>query len=291
MQWSDLIRIAVAAAFAAVCAACTVVPPVQQAFALGHDGAVVGRALPCSRDDAVAGGASLPEALPSPLLRIVSWNLHKNEDPGWNADLARFAEGSDLVLIQEAALTAELQQVLGHAGYDWLLAGAFTLNGHETGVLTAARVRPVSACTQRSFEPLLQLPKSALITRYLMHGIDGTLAVANLHSINFTLGLGEYRAQFEAIAQELANHRGPVIVAGDFNTWNPARVEVVADVMQRLGLAPVLPQVDGRSRFLGRQVDYIFVRGLDVVDAAAPEVGSSDHNPMRATLRVTGTRP
>ena len=168
MQRTDVIRIVVVAAVIALCAACATVPPAQQAFALGHDGMVVGRSLQCTGDAAAAGGESSAEPLPGPLLRILSWNVHKNEDPGWDADLARFAEGSDLLLIQEAALTARLQRVLGDAGYDWLLASAFTLNGHETGVLSAARVRPASACTQRSFEPLLQLPKSAVITRYAM---------------------------------------------------------------------------------------------------------------------------
>jgi endonuclease/exonuclease/phosphatase (EEP) superfamily protein YafD len=218
---------------------------------------------------------------------VLSWNLHKNDDPGWVEDLARFAAASDLLLIQEAALTAALQRALATAGYDWLLASSFTLNDHETGVLNAARVRPVSACVQRTFEPLLQLPKSAVITRYAVRGVEGTLAVANVHSINFTLGLGEYRMQLEAIARELADHRGPMIVAGDFNSWNPTRLEVVNEVMQRMDLVSVLPTIDTRSRFFGHQVDYIFVRGLEVVHAEAPEVKSSDHNPVLTTLRIS----
>ena len=127
-----------------------------------------------------------------------------------------------------------------------------------------------------------------MITRYEVKGVAQRLAVANLHSINFTLGLHGYRAQLEAIARELAGHQGPVIVAGDLNTWNPRRLEVVHDVMQRLGLVPVLPSTDTRSRFLGHQVDFIFVRGLEVVHAEAPKVESSDHNPLLATLRVAG---
>ncbi len=79
-----------------------------------------------------------------------------------------------------------------------------------------------------------------------------------------------------------------MIVAGDFNTWNPTRVEIVARRDAALGLVSVLPSVDTRSRFLGRQVDFIFVRGLEVVHAEAPEVESSDHNPVLATLRVSG---
>lgn len=267
-------------------AACTTVPTVQHAFAVGRDGLAVGSSLPCNGGAATWNAGPAPLPLPGPELRVLSWNLHKNGDTGWDADFARFAAASDLLLMQEAALTDGLQRALHVAGYDWLLASAFMLHDHETGVMSAARVRPASACVQRRFEPLLQLPKSAVITRYEMHGVAHTLAVANVHSINFTLGLVAYRAQLEALARELADHRGPVIVAGDFNTWNPSRLGVLNDVMQRMGLESVLPSIDTRSRFLGRQVDYVFVRGLDVVHAEAPEVGSSDHNPVLVTLRV-----
>jgi endonuclease/exonuclease/phosphatase (EEP) superfamily protein YafD len=285
-----VLRAVLAAALVALATACATVPPVQQVFALGRDGAAVGGPLPCTGGATGTDAGTAAEPLPGPTLRVLSWNLHKNGDAGWDADLARFAADSDLLLIQEAALTVGLQRVLATAGYDGLLASSFALDGHETGVLNAARVRPVSACAQRFFEPLLQLPKSAVITRYAVRGATERLAVANVHSINFALGLGDYRAQLEAIARELADHHGPVIVAGDFNTWNPMRLDVVNDVMQRMGLASVLPPIDTRSRFLGQQVDYIFVRGLEVVHAEAPEVKSSDHNPVLATLCMSGAQ-
>jgi endonuclease/exonuclease/phosphatase (EEP) superfamily protein YafD len=279
-------RVLLVAALLALLGACATVPDVQQAFAGGRDGQAVGHPLPCGRGAPVAATGAGADPLAGPTLRVLSWNLHKNDDPGWDADLARFAADSDLLLIQEAALTAGLQRVLQDAGYAWLLASSFELNGHETGVLNAARARPASACVQRFFEPLLQLPKSAVISRYEVKGTAQLLAVANVHSINFTLGLGDYRAQLEAIARELADHPGPVIFAGDFNSWSRERLDVVDDVMRGMGLSPVLPSVDTRSRFLGRQVDHVFVRGLEVVHAAAPEVDSSDHNPVLATLRM-----
>ncbi len=288
MQLTDIPRAAVAAALIALCTACATVPSVQQAFAVGREGGPAVGPLPCRGEATAMHAGTAADPLPGPTLRVLSWNVHKNDDPGWDADLARFAADSDLLLIQEAALSAGLQRVLAAAGYDGLLASSFKLNGHETGVLTAARVRPTSACVQRFFEPLLQLPKSTVITRYGLRGTAETLAVANVHSINFTLGLDDYRAQLEAIAREFAGHRGPVIVAGDFNTWSAMRVELVNDVMHRMNLVPVLPPSDRRSRFLGQQVDYIFVRGLDVVYAEAPEVGSSDHNPVLATMRIRG---
>jgi hypothetical protein len=46
-------------------------------------------------------------SLPGPDFRVLSWNLHKNDDPGWEADLA-LRRGQRLVADQESALTAGL---------------------------------------------------------------------------------------------------------------------------------------------------------------------------------------
>jgi endonuclease/exonuclease/phosphatase (EEP) superfamily protein YafD len=61
---------------------------------------------------------------------------------------------------------------------------------------------------------------------------------------------------------------------------------VLHDVASRLGLTELSLPADARSRFLGREVDHIYVRGLAPVAARAVSVVSSDHNPVLATLRV-----
>ncbi|HRI18168.1 MAG TPA: endonuclease/exonuclease/phosphatase family protein, partial [Burkholderiaceae bacterium] len=142
-------------------------------------------------------------------------------------------------------------------------------------------------CMLRGTEPLLQLPKVALISRFRIEGHDAPLAVANLHAINFTFGLAEYEAQLDAVVAELAAHGGPIIVAGDFNTWSDGRYRTMQAAMQRLGLDAVLPGEDSRTRVFGRQIDHVFVRGFEVVQAGSPQVQSSDHNPLLATLRLT----
>ena len=38
--------------------------------------------------------------------------------------------------------------------------------------------------------------------------------------------------------------------------------------------------------FLGKQLDHVYARGLDLVDADAIPVKSSDHNPVRVTFRL-----
>ena len=140
-------------------------------------------------------------------------------------------------------------------------------------------------CTQRFVEPLIQLPKSAVITWLPLAGTTRTLAVGNVHAINFSLSLGTYRAQLTALADALANHDGPIILGGDLNTWTDDRTQVVREIAARLGLVEVTYGEDGRTRFLGNQVDHILVRGLDVVASRAIAVASSDHNAVEAVLR------
>lgn len=278
-----------ALALALALGACASVPPVQLAYGAGADGALAARPLPC--DARAPTAAVLPAAaLPGAELRVLSWNLHKNADPGWDAALSGYAARSDLLLVQEAALTPELRALLAASGHaHWTLAGSWGLGGVETGVLSAARVAPLAECVQRAFEPLLQLPKAALISHFALEGSDAPLAVANLHAVNFTLGMQEFRAQLDALVQVLELHSGPMIVAGDFNTWSAQRLQAMHEAMARLTLAAVTPAADRRTRVFGQQIDHLFVRGLELRAAEVPEVDASDHNPLLATLRLAAT--
>jgi len=264
-------------------AGCVVVPERQHALVLEPDGTVAQRQMACG--DA-ADGVTAADALDPRAVRIASWNLHKQGDAGWEAELGRLIASSDVLLLQEAGVAKELRGTIERGGLSWVLASAFEYSGAEYGVLTATRVHPASVCTLRANEPLLGIPKAALITRFRLEGRDTTLAVANLHSINFAPGTGEYRAQLDAIADALAAHRGPIVFAGDFNVWNDAREKAVREVMSRLSLVPVAFAADERRRFMGRIFDWIYARDAEVVTASSWAVTSSDHNPLTVTLRM-----
>ena len=240
-----------AAGLALALAGCASVADSDRAW-IENAGAVVAVQLGCPPETATPAGAG---SLAGRELSMISWNIHRNGDPGWEHDLARFAAASDLVLLQEATLTA-------------------------------ATTLPAAACVQRASEPLLGLPKSALVAWYRLEGRSERLAVANVHSINFTLDLTGYQKQLDAVVDVLASHRGPVILAGDFNTWSPVREQALAAATARIGLVEARPQRGERSRFLGMQADYVFVRGLDVDDVWVETVESSDHAPIRARLRL-----
>ncbi|MEP6942368.1 MAG: endonuclease/exonuclease/phosphatase family protein [Betaproteobacteria bacterium] len=245
--------------------------------------------LKCEATDALlreAGTRGGGDALDARPFRVLTWNIHKQGDTGWERDLADFASGSDVVLLQETALDPTLHRIVDDAGLRWVLASSFLYQETDIGVLTATRRAPVASCTQRVVEPILRIPKSAVITWLRIAGSRQTLAIVNVHAINFELMVYGYRAQIEALADAVAGHEGPIILAGDFNTWSDARERVLAETAARLGLVEIEPADDRRTRFLGRHVDHMFVRGLEVVSAQAIAVTSSDHNPMAATLRL-----
>ncbi|HZQ61071.1 MAG TPA: endonuclease/exonuclease/phosphatase family protein [Casimicrobiaceae bacterium] len=218
--------------------------------------------------------------------RLLTWNIHKQGDKGWQRDLAAFAHDADVVLLQELVLEPEIRHVIEGASLRWAMASSF-LNGNiDIGVLTAARVSPVATCTQRVVEPLLRIPKSSVITWYALKGTPTTVAIVNMHAINFSLSLGAYREQLFAMRDALAQHQGPIVFAGDLNTWTQGRYDAVNAVAHSLGLTEISYAPDKRRLFFGKQLDHIFVRGLSMVESAAYEVTSSDHNPVMATLRL-----
>jgi endonuclease/exonuclease/phosphatase (EEP) superfamily protein YafD len=275
----------------AALAACVALTAAPRAVIMDADRSVRVRSLPCSAATAsLLPAAPAAERLDPHAIRVVTWNIHKQADAGWRDDLARFARSTDLVLLQEATLDAALQEVLEDAGLVWVMASSFLFGDVDIGVLTATRTPPIATCTERTMEPLLGLPKSAVISWFALEGTPQTLAVVNVHAINFAVTLGAYRAQFVALTDALRAHRGPIVFAGDLNTWNQARHDAVREAARTLRLDEITLSEDRRSLFFGRQLDHLLVRGLDVVDATAVQVVSSDHNPVLATLRIAADR-
>ena len=266
-------------------AACVTLTREPRGLVQDDDGTLRVAAIACDAKAAPpvpAGGAGLDPAS----IRLLTWNIHKQADAGWDRDLARLAAASDVVLLQEATLGAGLRPVLDAGGLRWVMASSFIYEDFDFGVLTAARLRPLASCALRANEPLLGIPKSGLVAWFALAGRQDTMAVVNVHAVNFALTLPGYEAQIGALAATLQEHAGPIVFAGDFNTWSDARMAAVRAAVAPLRLVEVPLRDDRRATFLGSPVDHVLVRGLAVVDAVAEPVKSSDHNPVRVTLRV-----
>lgn len=217
---------------------------------------------------------------------LFSWNVMKEGRDGWQEDFQRLAADADLLTLQEVSLTDKLREQLSDGRYYWDLTAAFLYRGREAGVLTGSRLAPASLCLSRFSEPLALIPKTVLVSRYPLAGTDRVLLVANVHLINFTVDTGRYREQLRELERIISSHEGPLLLAGDFNTWSGGRMEVVEGLAARLGLSGVELDGEDLASFFGRPVDHVLYRGLEPVDARVERVSTSDHNPVMVRFRT-----
>ncbi|MEM8661638.1 MAG: endonuclease/exonuclease/phosphatase family protein [Pseudomonadota bacterium] len=213
-------------------------------------------------------------------IRFINWNIYKGNLEGWLSDLEIYAEQHDVMTLQEAMLRDELTSLLSEHDFDWTLNIAFKLNGRASGVMNVATASPLYQCGFRVVEPIMRTPKTVLVSYYSLEGYDKPLLVANIHGINFSLGLGSYRNQLSQLHDALQHHDGPMILAGDFNSWSAGRMSEVEALVADLSLSSLQYKVNASTRIFGRAVDHVFYRGLDVVSHEVFEVTSSDHNPI-----------
>ena len=281
-----LVLLAFCATVLAGCASITITTE-PRAVLLGDDRKVQVHRLNCPEAAEQARRTRAGAAALDPSgFHLLTWNIHKQGDKGWQEDLATFVRRSDIVLLQELVLEPGIRNIIEDAGLEWAMASSFQNSEIDIGVLTAARVTPLATCTQRVVEPILRIPKSSVITWYAIKGSRQTVAVANMHAINFSLMLGAYREQLDAMREALAGHQGPIVFAGDLNTWTQARYDAVEETAKALGMTEISFAEDRRKLFMGKQLDHIFIRGLTMSQSFATEVTSSDHNPVEATLRL-----
>ncbi len=220
-------------------------------------------------------------------IRVLVWNIYKQNRANWSEALSEFSQGKQLLLMQEASLTDEFKLWIANNGWGGNQVNAFKVMGESAGVVNLAKSMPSLACGYTEMEPWLRLPKSGIYARYPLSNGE-TLSVVNVHAVNFTYGTQEYQLQLNALAEELKKHQGPVIVAGDFNSWSEQRLDVMKKVLFSLGLQEAQFSPDHRVRFMtGLPLDHVFYKGLVVKKAKAPESDASDHNPLLLSFSLS----
>ena len=218
-------------------------------------------------------------------ISLLNWNVHKTRETKWREDFEALASNADLVLFQEASLREETIADIDSSRH-WSFAPGYRKRGEVTGVMTLSGIKPLTQCSFVHPEPWLRTPKATSVTQYGLTGTDRTLVVVNVHAVNFSIGTGAFRKQFEQIRQVLENHEGPIILSGDFNTWRRKRVRIVDKIATSLNLKAVVFMNDHRVKAFGNRLDHIYVRGLHALDANTQVVDTSDHNPMTAVFSM-----
>jgi len=233
-----------------------------------------------------AGTPNAASTLNPERFSLMNWNMLKGRRQGWRKDFDRLSQGSDVILLQESHLTEELRGALRAAKVNWNLATAFKYRDMEVGVLTASEIAPGANFMHRFNEPLLNIPKTSLFTWFSFSSRPSDLVIVNVHAVNFTVDTDHYKNYWQQLESILETHDGPLIVAGDFNTWNAQRFKIVSNTARHLGLQAVRFKPDRRIRIFNQVVDHVYYRGLVPLHAVVHEVATSDHNPMLVTFKL-----
>ncbi len=227
-------------------------------------------------------------------IKILIWNIYKSKRIGWKDDFTRLSKGMDIILIQEASMKGKDHRNFGVQGMGGNFAKSFSYHTEsvfDTGVITLSKVNPVSTSylQTRSKEPLTHTPKVSLLTEYSFKKNRKNLLVVNIHGINFVRSAA-FESQLTDLEKKIKEHQGPIIFAGDFNTWNKKRIFILSGIIDRLGLKEVDFIPDTRTKRFRYFLDHVFYKGLRIKQAKVfKDIRSSDHKAMEIEFSLASS--
>ncbi len=214
---------------------------------------------------------------------VLAWNVFKYKKENLFSDLKKLSETSDIMMLQEAMHTSEWQETFSQQmPFSFSFFKSFcNENNQATGVQNAARFKLMNdvILVSPGREPVLNTPKVSGVSRVDIPG-HGSVLMVNIHAINFVSD-SVFKDHISQVADYISTQPGPVIWAGDFNTWSPSRQRFLDAKTKALQLVHVNPVNDNRKQIL----DHIYVRGFDIVNAEVLNRTSSDHRPLMAVLK------
>jgi endonuclease/exonuclease/phosphatase (EEP) superfamily protein YafD len=226
-----------------------------------------------------------------PTIKVLLWNVFKCKKKGWQEDFITLMRDKDLILLQEAILNSPFDIYFKKSlQHQWMMARSFRNmrtnieTGVKTGSTVAAKKHHFSASNHS--EPFTKTKKMLLATLYPLHKLEESLLVINIHIINF-VSYDKFTAHLDQVFKALQHHNGPILLAGDFNTWNRKRFRGFNNLALSFGLVEVEIKRQPRLNHFFQNLDHIYCRGLEVIDAHVhTHIHSSDHYPISLSLRT-----
>lgn len=242
-------------------------------------------------DDTLHVVGSAKDASFDNTIRLMVWNIYKGRNKSWQNDFLHLTQDRNLVFLQESVMNTHHDTLFqSPERIEWVMARSYQSGRTKavTGVKTGSSVHSAgkSFFVSPDVEPFMRTPKMLLATTYPVAGSEYPLLAVNVHAINF-VSLQKFNRQIGQIAEAIENHKGPVILAGDFNTWNRMRYKNLREAIDKMELieAPLPRKI--RWAHLRQPLDYVFYRGLTLQNADVLfNIRTSDHYPILADFTI-----
>ena len=249
--------------------------------------------IPTDADVITTLGKSTKTQLPPKKLKFLVWNLYKGAKDSFKHEYLSLAFNRDVVIKQEVVLDKNMKSVFSYFPFFETTNATSFFTGKEkdirTGVSTTSAVAPgeVKFVRTTTLEPVVSSPKVTLITRYPIRFSTKQLTVINIHAINFVSNKN-FKNELEKIYQAVKHFPSPLVWAGDLNTWNEERLDILADYANKLGMSFAQFYPDNRMTFNGNPLDH-FMHTKDLKVTSAKVDGyyqGSDHKPLELEIEI-----
>jgi len=225
----------------------------------------------------------------SDIINVLCWNVAKlTLKKSYKEYLKSIIEEEhiDILLLQE--VKKQLADELKVFDFSYILSPNIQTKKHIFGVLSAFKIScedELSLLTKKR-ELSYTTHKVSLITRHKISHNE-VLLIVNLHAINFVKN-SDFYDELEQIKLSIWSHKGAMIVAGDFNTWNIKRVNFLKEFSRGLSLKEVVFSDNSKIKnVFTNSLDYILYRDLELINSKVIDSKKiSDHNPIIAKFKL-----
>ena len=215
-------------------------------------------------------------------LRLGTYNIHYGYDDVWHLTLEEIAQtiedsGADIVALQEVDTGRMTSYLIDNAYYL-----ARRLRMHAVYLPTVEHLTGIALLTRA---PLIATDGTLVTSLQEQTGVvhaQVEVGSATLYAYGIWMGLADEDTQTQIReALDFIGGRSPAMLGGDFNTepGSPVARAVEAagfvDPFVALDIAPAPPTdpaINPRKR-----IDFVWVRGLEPLDAWVPDSLASDH--------------
>ncbi len=188
---------------------------------------------------------------------------------------------------------ATIDDFIEYSGVEQIDRGLIERHESGLGLLTASKAIPVASDFRitRHEDPILVFDhfKTVLAVKYRLKDRSDSLLVVNIHSF-VSIDHQEQKSLLQLAEELMQDHVGPILFAGDFNTWTKNKTRIVQDLAGRLDLDRVPVDAVYDAGILGTVVlDHGFVRGMsweNIQVFSDPKGVLSDHSAIAVDFQI-----
>lgn len=235
------------------------------------------------------GKCKMANELPD-TIDLYSWNMLTGLKKDWLKGFKDYSSKTNLFLLQETFFNEAQKKNFNDSLFCWTAGNAHVhiKTNVPSGVATGAFAKPLKTEVTYSkyYEPVMWVRQATLYSWFKIKKSQKPLLVVNVHAINFVPDY-MYFEQIANIEKKIRKHNGPVIIAGDFNTFSLSKTKFVNLLVKKHKLKEVEFLNDKRKKFRAFPLDHIYVRGFNVVESQVEDSSlSSDHNALWTRLKL-----